>query len=82
MIRAVADLLTLWIPREFIGNVQTMQIRAEFIDTRRDPLSRLPHEDAERSQAAERDACTRSTAHCLISDFTHATASGPKRTGA
>ncbi len=34
------------------------------------------------SQATDRDACTRSTAHCLISDLTHATARGPRRTGA
>jgi hypothetical protein len=38
MIRAVANLLLLWIQREFIGNAETMQIRAEFTDERRDPL--------------------------------------------
>jgi hypothetical protein len=29
MIRPVANLLTLWIPREFIGNAQTMWIQAD-----------------------------------------------------
>ncbi len=31
MIRAVANLLTLWIPLEFIGNAHTMQSRADFV---------------------------------------------------
>jgi integrase len=34
------------------------------------------------SQATEREACTRSTAHCLTSDLTQATAREPRRTGA
>lgn len=38
MIRAVANLLVLWIPREFIGNAHTMQIRANSLDKHRDPL--------------------------------------------
>jgi len=38
MIRAVVNLLLLWIQREFIGNAETMQIRAEFIHKRRDLL--------------------------------------------
>jgi hypothetical protein len=34
------------------------------------------------SQATDREACTRSTAHCLTSDLTQATAREPRRTGA
>jgi hypothetical protein len=36
MIRAVANLLPLLIPRKFSGNTHTMQIRADFFDKRRD----------------------------------------------
>jgi hypothetical protein len=38
MIRVVANLLLLWIPRELIGNAHTMQTRADFLDNRRDLL--------------------------------------------
>jgi hypothetical protein len=31
MIRAVANLLTIWIPHEFIGNAHTMQSRVDFV---------------------------------------------------
>jgi hypothetical protein len=35
MIRAVANLLLLLLPCEFIGNAHTMQIRADLLDKRR-----------------------------------------------
>ena len=40
------------------------------------------HATAHRRHAADRDAWTRSTAQRLTSDLTHATARGPRRTGA
>jgi hypothetical protein len=82
MIRAVANLLLPWIPREFIGNAQTMQIQADSLIIVAIQLKPAVHQGTEPSQAAERDARTRSTAHCLISDFTQATARGPRWTGA
>ena len=38
MIRAVANLLTIWIPHEFIGVDNAMQIRADFLDKHHDSV--------------------------------------------
>jgi hypothetical protein len=38
VIRAVANLSLLRLPREFIGIAHTMQIRADFLDKRRDSV--------------------------------------------